>query len=103
MNEDGDAQVRIPILMSPSSTRALFVDDERSQALGMLASDRDLVGSQAAEDVAAVRGLEALVTGPRLLVQLPDKYPGQDLVFITTVASASATVALTSVTREIPS
>jgi hypothetical protein len=28
----------------------------------------------------------------RLLVQLPDKYPGQDLVFLATIASATARV-----------
>jgi len=31
----------------------------------------------------------------RLLVQLPNKYPGQDLVFLAKVASARATVAMT--------
>jgi len=36
----------------------------------------------------------------RLLVQLPDKYPGQDLVFIAKVAAGSARVALTRTLRE---
>jgi len=42
----------------------------------------------------AVSGEAAPVTLARLLVQLPDKYPGQDLVFLAKAATTSARVAL---------
>jgi hypothetical protein len=43
----------------------------------------------------AVDGEVSPSTVGRLLVQLPDKYPGEDLVFLAKVASARAAVALT--------
>ncbi len=53
------------------------------------------VGAVLAHDLApgwtlSIEGEAAPTTIGRLLVQLPDKYPGQDLVFVATVASANA-------------
>ena len=42
----------------------------------------------------SLNGETAPTTIGRLLVQLPDKYPGQDLIFVATVAAASGRVAL---------
>ena len=42
----------------------------------------------------SLNGEAAPTTIGRLLVQLPDKYPGQDLIFVATVAAASGRIAL---------
>jgi hypothetical protein len=59
-----------------------------------------LVGGVLARDLGSgwtlsLDGEAAPVTVGRLLVQLPDKYPGQDLVFLAKVATANARATLT--------